>query len=149
MPKPKAGESEKDFIARCIPEVMQEGATQEQALGKCYGIYRAEKEDIKDKIGKSIAMINELLSKTKKEHLLNLYEDEKDMIKKNIENLNKKEFDFLFNIYCKSRQDGNSIEKSLEIAEKMSKRNYRKINRMYLLESIKDVLESIKNKKGN
>jgi hypothetical protein len=40
MPTPKAGESEKDYVARCVPVVMREGKTQEQALGKCYGMYR-------------------------------------------------------------------------------------------------------------
>ena len=40
MPEPKSGESEQDFVSRCVPIVMHEGATQDQALGKCYGIYR-------------------------------------------------------------------------------------------------------------
>ncbi len=40
MPEPKAGESEGDFVARCVPIVIGEGLSQEQALGKCYGIYR-------------------------------------------------------------------------------------------------------------
>lgn len=41
MPTPKTGESEKEFVSRCIPIVMKEGDhDQEQAAGKCYGIYR-------------------------------------------------------------------------------------------------------------
>jgi len=40
MPEPKEGESEQEFVSRCVPEVMGEGSTQEQALGKCYGIFR-------------------------------------------------------------------------------------------------------------
>lgn len=40
MPDPKEGESEQDFVSRCVPIVMDEGTTQDQALGKCYGIYR-------------------------------------------------------------------------------------------------------------
>jgi len=40
MPTPEPKESEKDFVDRCIPIVMAEGKTQEQAAGRCYGIYR-------------------------------------------------------------------------------------------------------------
>lgn len=41
MPKPKGGEKEEDFIGRCVSEIIHEGKlTQEQALGKCYGIWR-------------------------------------------------------------------------------------------------------------
>lgn len=50
MPTPKKGESEKDFVARCIPYVMKEDdkLSQKQAAGKCYGIYRqgSSKRDI-------------------------------------------------------------------------------------------------------
>lgn len=46
MPKPKPGESEKDYVARCVPVVMGEGATQEQALGKCYGMYKNAKKSL-------------------------------------------------------------------------------------------------------
>lgn len=40
MPTPTAGESEQDFVSRCIPIVMKEGLDQKQAAGKCYGMYR-------------------------------------------------------------------------------------------------------------
>lgn len=52
MPDVKPGENEKDFLARCIPIVIREGATKEQAAGKCYGIYRNAKKDINNKIVK-------------------------------------------------------------------------------------------------
>lgn len=39
MPTPKEGESKQDFISRCIPIVMDEGHTQEEAKGKCYGLW--------------------------------------------------------------------------------------------------------------
>lgn len=44
MPSPNAGESEADYIARCVPIVMKEGKTQDQALGQCYGVYRQQAE---------------------------------------------------------------------------------------------------------
>ena len=40
MPKPKPGETEQEFISRCIPVVKKEGVTQDQAVGKCFGIYK-------------------------------------------------------------------------------------------------------------
>jgi len=40
MPDPKEGESEQDFVSRCVPIVMGEGTDQDAALGACYGIYR-------------------------------------------------------------------------------------------------------------
>jgi len=46
MPKPRNGESERDYVARCVPFVMGEGATREQALGKCYGMYRSAKKGL-------------------------------------------------------------------------------------------------------
>lgn len=39
MPVPGFSESENEFISRCVKEVMGEGATQDQAIGKCYGIW--------------------------------------------------------------------------------------------------------------
>lgn len=36
---PNAGESQDDFISRCIPVLIGEGKTQEQAAGACYGMW--------------------------------------------------------------------------------------------------------------
>ena len=44
MPAVKPGESEKDYVARCIPVVVKEGKTQEQAAGKCHGMYRSHRK---------------------------------------------------------------------------------------------------------
>jgi hypothetical protein len=45
MPTPRPNESESDYVSRCVPYVMKnEGATQDQALGKCYGMYRNYKK---------------------------------------------------------------------------------------------------------
>jgi len=41
---PEAGESENDFISRCVKYVMAEGLTQDQALGKCYGMWKQKQE---------------------------------------------------------------------------------------------------------
>jgi len=37
--EPRPGESEDDFISRCIPYLINEGKTQDQAAGACYGMY--------------------------------------------------------------------------------------------------------------
>ena len=48
MPAVKPGESEKSYISRCVPYVMKEGKTKEQALGKCYGMYRQARKKKRD-----------------------------------------------------------------------------------------------------
>lgn len=38
MPKRRKGEKKEDFIKRCIPEVMGEGKSQEEAVAICYSL---------------------------------------------------------------------------------------------------------------
>ena len=47
MPKPKKGETEKDFLKRCIPDLILEGYLQKQAVAICYSIYRREGTETK------------------------------------------------------------------------------------------------------
>jgi hypothetical protein len=42
MPNVRKGESSKSYMSRCIPTVKKEGATQKQAVGKCYGMYKSK-----------------------------------------------------------------------------------------------------------
>lgn len=42
MPKPKKGESERDFLSRCIPMLIHEGKEQNQSIAICYSVYRKE-----------------------------------------------------------------------------------------------------------
>ena len=42
MPKPESGETEKDFLKRCIPDLIHEGKPQKQSVAICYSIYRKE-----------------------------------------------------------------------------------------------------------
>lgn len=61
MPEVKQGESEKDYVSRCIPYLIKkEGLTQEQAAGKCYGIYRnkAKKSICKSLITNCVKWLN-------------------------------------------------------------------------------------------
>ena len=44
MPKPKKGESKKSYISRCIPVVISEGRTMDQAAGKCHGMWKNYKK---------------------------------------------------------------------------------------------------------
>lgn len=41
MPTPKQGEKRNEYMARCIPMVMKEGHTQEQAKGECAGMWES------------------------------------------------------------------------------------------------------------
>ena len=53
--KPRGGEKQNDFISRCIKEEMNKGTSQDQAQGKCYGIWRGEK--IKKSIYKGLSKV--------------------------------------------------------------------------------------------
>jgi len=44
--KPKAGESEDEFISRCIPVVVGEGKSQEQAAAICYSYFEGKAEAV-------------------------------------------------------------------------------------------------------
>jgi len=39
MPKPHKNEKKSNFMHRCIKEVMDEGKTQDQAVGMCHGLW--------------------------------------------------------------------------------------------------------------
>lgn len=40
MPKPEIGETEKDYLKRCIPELIKEGRARNQSIAICYSMYR-------------------------------------------------------------------------------------------------------------
>ena len=42
IPKPKPNEKQKDFMMRCIPEMMKE-ATKDQAIAICYKNFKNKK----------------------------------------------------------------------------------------------------------
>ena len=49
MPEIKKGETQKEWIARCVPYLMEkEGKTREQALGQCYGMWRQKHPNADD-----------------------------------------------------------------------------------------------------
>lgn len=47
MPKPESGETERDFLKRCIPELIHEGREQKQSVAICYSVYRKEGTEAK------------------------------------------------------------------------------------------------------
>lgn len=46
MPTPKKGETQSKFIARCVPVVLAEDDTKNQAhaVAKCYGMWKQSKK---------------------------------------------------------------------------------------------------------
>jgi virulence-associated protein VapD len=48
MPKPRTGETEQDFLERCVPDVIGEGASGDQAVAICLAYYEGEKDEFKD-----------------------------------------------------------------------------------------------------
>jgi hypothetical protein len=47
---PNPGESKDDFISRCIPYVINEGRTPDQAAGKCYGMWEGKQDFALNKV---------------------------------------------------------------------------------------------------
>jgi hypothetical protein len=49
---PKKGEKQKDFVSRCIPEVLKDktASDQTQAAAICYSMYRESKKKSKEKL---------------------------------------------------------------------------------------------------
>lgn len=45
--KPSAGESQSDFMSRCIPNLMNEGKDQDQAIAICYKYFEGEKQEMR------------------------------------------------------------------------------------------------------
>ena len=60
IPTPNKGESEKDFISRCIPIVINEGTTKDtkQATAICYSIWRRSKEKKSSNINRDRVMLH-------------------------------------------------------------------------------------------
>ncbi len=50
MPDVNPNETESEYVSRCVPIVMAEGKTQDQALGQCYGMYREAEGHRKAKV---------------------------------------------------------------------------------------------------
>lgn len=145
MPKVNPGESEKDFVARCIPIVIKEGATKEQAAGKCFGIYRnahkvQDGRPPKKWFDETVAALKrkggiddpEALAGWIWFHQKQSAEKEKKKSCKTIEkvqrktvrgylspspgDISEKENDILAEVYAKSREDGYDKERASKIA---------------------------------
>ena len=43
MPAPKAGETQKEFVSRCIPIVIREGKDRDQAVAICHSMWKNKK----------------------------------------------------------------------------------------------------------
>ena len=52
MPKPMPGQSQDDFIATCVPQVLDEGTAEnpEQAVAICYSMWEEAKKEIQDRL---------------------------------------------------------------------------------------------------
>ena len=61
MPTPRPDESRKDFVGRCIPDVLEEGTAedQKQAIAICFNMWREDKDEAKALVMK-ITKVQEL-----------------------------------------------------------------------------------------
>lgn len=56
MPLPIKGDTQQSFISRCVPVLMGEGKTQEQALTECFGAWREHRADMKMSRGSAVTL---------------------------------------------------------------------------------------------
>ena len=47
MPEPEKGESERDFLKKCIPALIHEGRARDQSIAICYSVYRRKGTEAK------------------------------------------------------------------------------------------------------
>lgn len=162
MPEPKSGESESEFVSRCVTVVMGEGLTQEQALGKCYGMYRSHKKSQKTiMIRKAMDEIKALISRAEIDEAVVKYEPELAVVSKAVTvggyespepgDLPEGGKKILANVYAKCRKDGGSKEKCAKIAwSAVSNAGYKSesvVMRLNRLEkALKELIEVKKNR---
>lgn len=145
MPTPELNEKESDFVSRCIPILIKEGKTQEQAAGACYGIFRA-----KEKIQKSISILSNYIAELENKETRNKFNFELLNIgqeaKKDIDNLTNTGLSMIENIYLRCRKDGINENGSYAVAKNIYNREYAKVNKTDLLRSMEEVLKGIRAK---
>lgn len=44
MPKPKPGESQDQFMSRCVPMMVEEGKPDDQAVAICFSLFEKDRE---------------------------------------------------------------------------------------------------------
>jgi hypothetical protein len=63
---PRKGETQSEFIGRCVPVVIREGRPKDQAVAICYSMWRrSKKHSIYESLYKSLERIQLLLDKCK------------------------------------------------------------------------------------
>lgn len=72
MPSVKKGESEKDYVSRCIPYMMKEkpGMKSDQAAAVCHSLYQKKDEDITSKIDSYLILKEAETTESPKEDLV-------------------------------------------------------------------------------
>lgn len=76
MPQVRSGESEADFVKRCIPYLINEGKHpntpkgRKAAAGECYGIYRNKADDIAPSGSTDFVPQEDVLSRNNSEYII-------------------------------------------------------------------------------
>jgi hypothetical protein len=142
MPKPMAGEPRNEYMSRCVPEVMKEGLTQEQAVGKCEGMFsHAEKLT---KVNKSIQNIDRLIREQEHIDLVAKYQHE-IMKAQTVEGYESPEpgdleeagKNLLAKVYASCRKDGGDKEYCSKVAWTAVKNaGYKSLSRTMIMKAI-------------
>jgi hypothetical protein len=148
MPNPKANESEQDFVARCVPVVMKEGKTQEQALGACYGIFRSAKKKTAS-IDRAIAVVKKNIRILEDSELRKQYQPEIDEVMKAHEDIPESGKKLLASVYAKCRKSGGEKEYSARVAWSVVNREVMGKSDMQMLKSLEAILKDMRDENKN
>lgn len=149
MPEVRSGELEKDYVARCIPVLIEEGKESDQAAAICHSMYKRHTN--KAKLQKAINIFDDYISQMEKQEVRKEFKDDLNNVvtkaKQEIENLTATGLLLVEDIYLRCRKDGLENDKSYEIAKAIHNREYKNIDRCDILRSIEEVLKNIKSKR--
>lgn len=66
MPVPSSKETKNDFISRCVPIVINEGRSKDQAVAICYSIWKKHHPGAKSSLEMMVKEINNIKEEIKK-----------------------------------------------------------------------------------
>jgi hypothetical protein len=149
MPKPRTGESRSEFISRCVPDVMKEGMTQAQAVGKCEGMYTHSQK--LESVNKSIRQLNVMIRAQEHRDMVAKYQPEvmKAMDVYGYEspdagNLAEEGKTLLTTVYAQCRKDGGEKEYCSKVAwTAVTRAGHKTVSRVKIMKSIENNIRKL------
>ena len=142
MPKPKSGESEKDYMSRCMayPDMQKYESDQRAAI--CHSMFKekSQMENLKKGISNALKNLQIVIKKMERQEI---YKSVLNEIPSMTLNLFSYSGQMRFkDIYLEKRLAGSSIEDSLNVTSKLIVRSF-KDNKLIVLKSIQKELKRL------